>query len=362
MGINSLGIEAHPFVYWVAKTKLNFELELGRVLVAIHETMEHAHTILTSGVDYQGLWPPLVAKCFTRENLYKLCSLRTAVLESQSSDEIKDLLKLALTATLRTASTAGAGWPYIAPSKYQAKTQERDAFIEFQKQCTLMFSDLQHIQSLQLSKSEHYLINGDARKLHQHARPDSIDLIITSPPYLNNYDYADRTRLETYFWGVYRSWNDITKHVRDRLIIAATTQIRQSTLNGILNCPSIEVVDPRIHRELVEKVNVLIKLRTQKAGKKAYNIMVAAYFEDMIKVIRAAYKVLKPRGQFILVLGDSAPYGIHIPTEEYIGRLAVSSGFSDYSIQILRTRGGKWAHNPQRHTVPLRESILTISK
>ena len=64
----------------------------------------------------------------------------------------------------------------------------------------------------------------------------------------------------------------------------------------------------------------------------------------------------------MLVLGDSAPYSVHIPTEEIVGRLAVAVGFSTYEIEQLRTRGGKWGHNTQRHKVPLKESILTIAK
>ena len=73
---------------------------------------------------------------------------------------------------------------------------------------------------------------------------ETIDLIVTSPPYLNNYDYADRTRLETYFWGIYESWADITREVRDNLIMAATTQVRMSAMNEVRECPRIRQAAP----------------------------------------------------------------------------------------------------------------------
>ncbi|MCX7840405.1 MAG: hypothetical protein N2559_13280, partial [Anaerolineae bacterium] len=57
-----------------------------------------------------------------------------------------------------------------------------------------------------------------------------------------------------------------------------------------------------------------------------------------------------------------APYGVHIPTEEYLGKLGVGIGFQRYEIQQLRTRGEKWNHNPQRHKVALRESVLILEK
>ena len=106
----------------------------------------------------------------------------------------------------------------------------------------------------------------------------------------------------------------------------------------------------------------LSELRLVKGGKKAYDLMVAGYFEDMLRVIVGAYTVLKRGSPFILVLGDSAPYGVHVRTDEIIGELAVAAGFSGYDVEVIRTRGGKWAGNSQRHKVPLRESIVTITK
>ena len=203
---------------------------------------------------------------------------------------------------------------------------------------------------------------GDARQFASYADSESVDLIVTSPPYLNNYDYADRTRLETYFWGIHGSWADITRDVRDHLIMAATTQVRMTSMNGIVGCPMIRELDREIHSELLDIITRLKHMRSVKSGGKTYDYMVAGYFEDMLQVLKGAWDVLKPGGHFVLVLGDSAPYGVHIPTEEIVGRLAVSAGFSSYHIEQIRTRGGKWGHNPQRHKVPLRESILTISK
>jgi len=63
-----------------------------------------------------------------------------------------------------------------------------------------------------------------------------------------------------------------------------------------------------------------------------------------------------------LVLGDSAPYGVHIPTEEYLGRLGLAYGFREYHVQNLRQRGEKWKNNPQRHKVMLKEGIRLLQK
>ena len=311
---------------------------------------------------WSNIWPPLVYKCFTDDNLIQLAALRRAVTEFDADPDVRDFLKLSLTYTLRVVTTAGAGWPYIAPSKYHSRKVDRHALTEFQARCHLMLSDIQRVQTLGLPYSSHDVLLGDARKFASYVDSETVDLIVTSPPYLNNYDYADRTRLETYFWGYYESWADITREVRDHLVMAATTQVRMASMNRVIACPGIRQVDERIHTELSDIIDKLRNMRTVKSGKKTYDYVVAGYFEDMLQVLAGARDVLKPGGHFVLVLGDSAPYGVHIPTEQIVGRLAVAIGFTSYGIEQIRTRGGKWGHNSQRHKVPLRESILTIAK
>ena len=225
-----------------------------------------------------------------------------------------------------------------------------------------MIGDVFDFACRDIPSSQHELFNGDAREIEEYMFHSSVDMVLTSPPYLNNYDYADRTRLETYFWGIYDSWGDITRKVRDHLIVAATTQIRRNQMNKLMQCPNIRLASEDIYEEITGIVHRLSKLRLKKGGKKSYDIMVAGYFEDMLKVIQGVYGVLKSGRPFILVLGDSAPYGVHVRTDELIGELALAVGFSNFDIQVIRTRGDKWAGNSQRHKVPLRESIVTITR
>ena len=362
IGVNSIGVEAHPFVFWVAQTKLHFEHDINALPRDAERIKQAARLIYREGTRCDDVWPELVYKCFDTENLSRLYALRTAILESDTTPERRDFFKVTLTATLRDVTSAGAGWPYIAPSKFAERTVQRNAFVEFEKRCTLMVNDVVATRTWEPPDSQHQLINGDARCLSEYAESSSVDMILTSPPYLNNYDYADRTRLETYFWELYDSWGEITREVRDRLIIAATTQIRRNEMNMVRWCPGVQMASSPVHTELMDIIQRLSQLRLVKGGKKAYDLMVAGYFEDMLRVIVGAYAVLKKGSPFILVLGDSAPYGVHVRTDEIIGELAAAVGFSGYEVEVIRTRGDKWAGNTQRHKVPLRESIVTITK
>lgn len=359
-GVNSIGVEAHPFVYWVAKTKLYIKPDAAALERDAAAIQSNARAIHSEGIRCHGVWPDLIYKCFSEDNLRQLLALRTAILQCDIDQDRRDFFKVALTATLRDVTSAGAGWPYIAPSKHAKRTVQRSAMVEYRKRCDLMINDIVETYGSDVLDLEHKLHNGDARTLEDYAATNSIDMVLTSPPYLNNYDYADRTRMETYFWGIYESWGDITRQVRDNLMIAATTQIRRSEMEPVRWCPGIKSASLHIHNELTEIIRRLSELRLVKGGKKNYDLMVAGYFEDMLRVIQGAYAILKNGRPFVLVLGDSAPYGVHVRTDEIIGELALAIGFSRFDIKVLRTRGEKWAGNTQRHKVPLRESIVTI--
>ena len=206
-------------------------------------------------------------------------------------------------------------------------------------------------------------ISGDSRIHQKEIKDGSVPITICSPPYLNNYDYADRTRLETYFFGHAKDWADITKKYRNKLMVAATTQTKRTGFEPE-NSMSAEFhrIAPKLAELLTNKVVELSKIRKTKGGKKSYDVMAASYFNDMLPIMQNTFRYSKKGAPFVLVLGDSAPYGVHFMTETLIGELGLAIGFSSYSLEVLRERGGKWADNPQRHSVPLRECIVTLIK
>lgn len=220
-----------------------------------------------------------------------------------------------------------------------------------------MISD---VESVSL-KAGARVVTGDSRRLTKYVGADA-DLIVTSPPYLNNYDYADRTRFETYFLGMYRNWSEITKHVRDSLMTAATTQIVVSRDMEKAQMPTVRSVSAKIHGEITEAINRMSAMKAVKPGKKRYDLMTGGYFEDLTRTLANAYHVLKPGGHAVFVLGDSAPYGVHVPTDVLVGRLGKAVGFGKYRVEILRSRGDKWRGNTQRHHVTLRESVTTLTR
>lgn len=368
-GVHSFGVEAHPFVQFVARTKLFWEFDFPSLLHEINALMGRIQQAMEScdipSIAVESFFPELVCKCYSREKLARLYLCREAI-EALPPGPFRDFAKLGLTNLLRSAADVATGWPYIAPQKAKTivKASSNTLTVEMLRdQLYQMYGDLQAICRTRCPGGRAMLIPGDSRQRQTDIEPETVDLAFTSPPYLNNYDYADRTRLETYFWGEAKTWGDISQQVRTRLIMSATTQINRSDYDAAhLLSPDFCHTVPEVSAELTPKIAELSRRRLTKGGKKSYDIMVAGYFNDMLNVIRETFRILKPGSPFLLILGDSAPYGVYIPTDIYLGEIGKAVGFARYKIEELRTRGGKWKDNPQRHDVALKECILTLYK
>lgn len=366
LGINSIGIEAHPFVYQITKAKMNWEIEVKSIkdfIELVQKNLPKKSGALKSR-KLQDEFPELILKCYEEKTLYDLWALRELIAEELEDEGIRGFFFVVVTAMLRNVSIAATGWPYIAPNKVKTSSIDKDVLFEFVLLANQMAKDIQLIKlwsNDKYKKSKHNLMNGDSRNTESLISNNSVDHVFTSPPYLNNFDYADRTRLELYFWGHAKSWGDISQKIRTVLMTSATTQISRTDVR-------YEIMDefskecPKVTNFISESIEKLAILRKTKGGKKSYDLMVAGYFNDMYKIIKDVYRVMKPNTKALFVLGDSAPYGIHIPTDKLIGDIGIGIGFNSYEIEVLRTRGDKWKANPQRHNIPLREGVVILSK
>jgi hypothetical protein len=356
-GISSGGTEAHPFVARIARTKVRWDYDMENLRKTSDEFLRDLRGRVE---DYRDVSledvPELVRKCYSPNNLRKLILIRELIKERVPED-YRDLFDVAVIGTLRRASAAATGWPYIAP---KVQIEEKDGLETFCLQLDECVRDLMSTPR-EVRGTPSDIVEGDSR--HSPFEEESFDFAFTSPPYLNNYDYGDRTRLESYFMGFAATWGEISTKVRDRLIVSATTQIgRTDYETKDIICPELKLAEPRLATLIQGKVDLLSDLRDRKDGRKSYDIMVGQYFNDMTLSIKDTLRVLKPGAKCALILGDSAPYGVHIPTEEYLGQIGCGLGFKRYSVIQMRTRGDKWKANPQRHRVALRESLLVLEK
>ena len=339
-------------MYKLSLAKTHWNSSVHQFLKAGKELLELSRT-LAADCDYTE--NTLLAKCYSREALSSLLKLRKAWLDIYGNDtsSLSKLLFLAITAILRSTSSAGtAQWQYVLPEKKKHRVIEPR--IAFETQLCLMASDMKWMQSQQ-KESKAILFNNDARTFDG-LESQSIDLVITSPPYANNYDYADATRLEMTFWGDISSWGDLHSAVRQYLICSNTQHAAKEKyhLNTLLDSSHLTA----IREEISVVCSELASVRETKGGKKHYHTMIAAYFNDMAQVMQGLRRVVRPNKKLYFVVGDSAPYGVYVPVEKWLGNIALNMGFTRWNFEKLRDRNVKWKN--RKHQVPLHEGILVI--
>lgn len=143
---------------------------------------------------------------------------------------------------------------------------------------------------------------GNARDLPLDA--DSIDIAITSPPYLNAIDYLRGHKFTLVWMG-----HDVT----------ALRNLRARNIGTEVSAGA--VFDEKI------VADVLARMRLEKELPHREWTMFARYLNDMHVVLAELHRVLIGGGRAILVLGNNTVRGVFVRNARAIGLLANSVGF-----------------------------------
>ena len=347
-GVFSWGIDAHPFVARIAQAKLAYRSSPD-------EYLDHAKLVLAIARRRSPSlesYTPLIRKCYTDGALEQLDCLRRAIERTNDASEPAQLAWLALAAILRPTSYVGtANWQYLLPNRRKARVLE--PFSAFENMAKTMYDDMKVMNGVDGPRAMFTL--DDARSCET-VPPDTFNLVVTSPPYPNNYDYADATRLEMTFFGEINGWGDLQNSIRQYLLRSCTQHVPNKAvdLSSVLASP--ELVP--IRDELQPIIEELGEVRLTRGGKKTYHNMVACYFLDIAQVWFSLRRVCSSPSKVCFVVGDSAPYGVYIPVIEWLAKLAIAAGFEPLTFEKIRDRNTKWKN--RKHRVPLCEGRLWV--
>lgn len=348
-GVRAYGFESHPFVMRVAKAKLNWEhIAIDDYLAKIEYLAESAGT---ADVDMRKL-PELLSKCYSTDSLKILLSWRNIFMrELNACTPLSEMVWLTLSSILRQCSSAGtAQWQYVLPNK--AKKNVADPVSALRSKADEIVSDIQCMRGRKTGGGS-VIMEQDARE-NSGIKPSSINLVVTSPPYPNNYDYADATRLEMTFWGEIASWGDLQHAVRRKIVRSCSQHTAAERLSLDCLLENRDVLP--IRDELAHVCRQLEAVRLTRGGRKTYHTMIAAYYADLSRVLLNLRTLCADGSTLCFVIGDSAPYGVHAPAVRWFGALAENAGFHSIHFEKLRDRNIKWKN--RKHTVPLLEGRL----
>jgi DNA modification methylase len=173
----------------------------------------------------------------------------------------------------------------------------------------------------------------DARTLTRELEAESIDCVITSPPYPNRMSYIRELRPYMYWLGFLndaRQAGELDWEAIGGTWGVATSNVAKWNRPGDLYVPfeGFETILQSIANANVRSGHTLSKY-------------VEKYFCDMVEHIRELFKVVRTGGTIHYIVGNSKFYDVMLPVERIFAALFESAGFVDTRIDKIRKRTSK---------------------
>lgn len=341
--VKSIGYEVNPFTAFIAKTKVEqttiseFDFYSAKMIQMAKKQKES---------------PLLRFSTFSEKTNKTKWLFNSEVLNSfegglsslnNINRPVKNILKLALIASVMENSNARRDGKCL---KYKNNWQElgynKKSFIEsVEKRLNIIRSDLE--KDLQLTIPD--IKCGDSRKLLNNME-EKFSLCITSPPYLNTFDYTDIYRPELFLGNFVNSMDGLY-------------QLRLNTLRSHIQAkwelPTVE----NFGTLYASTITQILK-RKDKLMHKNIPLMIQAYFEDMQQILMTLRIFAKDDAELWLVVSTSAYADIEIPVDMILGEIGNKVGWYLKDIGVLRyikKRKTKYSKDINE----LRESVVIFS-
>ncbi|WP_416829631.1 hypothetical protein [Ectobacillus polymachus] len=339
LGIPSIGVERNPFFYKIGKAKTNAKFvvsvidDISQDLIEIYHNDNMRNNL--SSFKPSEVWSKdaseFLQKLFEYEDLYFLYLFKEKV--QSYVGEKNEAGYIFLSKILEYVTFAKTDGIYKVPTSKKNNVPIIEA-IERTKTDFQMDSEV----TVKNNNLAEFIFGSSVDYIPE---SNSLDLVIFSPPYLNNFDFAEMTRMQMYFWNEASSWRDISEKHRNHMIVNTTTALK------LVRDPDIqEAYKNELPEEVVNAVSPIVDelhaIRKENFKKKDYYLIVYPYLYQMMKVISNSYHGLKLGGEIHIVVSDAAFYGIHVDTEEYLESIMRSVGFSSTRIIRMRDRGDRW--------------------
>ena len=249
---------------------------------------------------------------------------------------LRDLFRLAFAATMVSYSNYS-----YEPSLGRRVAAGRDEIEDFPVFQTIlnklgeMAKDITWLKaSLPQDRQTAQIINDSFLRCKDYLAPGSVDLIVTSPPYLNNYHYNRNTRPHLYWLGFADQPGDLQR--LEHMNFGKYWQtVREK--------PCIDLGFSLPDSDIAQRLQALRQLNPGKGiyGGNGWANYAASYFNDCYRFAEGIDYVLKTGGTALVVIGNSILHGIDIPTDRYFGQIAEALGLELVEIHIPRaTRVG----------------------
>lgn len=317
----SIGVDINPVAYWVTRAKVQ-AIEPERLRQAVEQLQNFLFG--NTGVGFAGWtqpslfgdwkseigdggWhvpiPDRLTYWFPPQSLNALMQIQKAIDALDADAQIKVFFRCALSHCLKPLS-----WWSDRSVKPMRNLNKRipDAYTVF----------FRHVKRMQRGNREFWRLLCERDALNVPAEPycadarclpvenHSVRLIVTSPPYVTSYEYADLHQLSALWFGTMTNLREFR-----------TGFIGRS--NGVT-----AAVDAPLGSAIAEQIVDALSERNPRKAKE-----VALYFAEMRQCFTEMQRVLRPKGVLCIVIGNTHLHGIEIQNAQVFAEQLQALGF-----------------------------------
>lgn len=355
LGIECYSFEVNPLMYLIARVKLEktytveevnkwFEFIRNKRNGNITVNLESEFTTLYQSDEKEKWNYDIVVGRAIKKLQYAI--------EMITDNIYKELFLVALAAILLDVSNLYRNGKCLSYKKnWKDKNfTEYEVFQRFDNKVeTELIPDIQNSFNTEVQiDNKLKLFNIDSRVgIERKIADETIDLVITSPPYLNSRDYTDTYMLELKTLGFTNSNEEIRK-LREKTL-RSHVQIKWKDSTFINNV---------ILSETLKKLKIAAEKKT--VWNKSIIDMIRLYFVDIQKIFNVIFKKLKKGGRVYFNVSNSAYFDVLVNTLEICASIAEDEGY--HVLEIRKARYLKTSPQQKEKIGSLLEGVIVLEK
>jgi DNA modification methylase len=335
-GHNAIGFEINPYAALASKTKAiankldikAFDREIQNYKKYYSKKLEGNEAVGSAPIGFK-----------TKGIFYSPRVLRKVLITKKFIDNIEDeklreYFRLAFGSTMVQYSNYS-----YEPSLGQRKSSGKENIEDYDvggtvvSKLEVMREDVIYVKALEKVTliGEATVICDSFFNYKKYLKKNSIDLLLTSPPYLNNYHYIRNTRPQLY-------WLDYAEKPEDlkSLETGSFGKYWQTVRQG----PQLELLfstDDGSIEKVIEEIRATNNVNKSYGGPGWANYVVA-YLNDCYRFAQGMKYCLKEDGIANIVIGNNVIQGVHVPTDVFFGKISELAGLTLVDIHIPRTK------------------------
>ena len=316
LGRDAYGIDLNPLAIFLAKAKttpINPSILTNEYFKLLSEIEKIKETKIRkpnfNNIDF---W-------FKEKTIVQLAKIKKAILKIKNED-IQNYFMVAFSETVRLSSNTKNGeFKLVRIKKEKLENYNPDVLGIFKKKTEANIKGMTDFYKDVNKKAWTKIIYGDSSKSNG-IKDNSIDCIITSPPYGDSRTtvaYGQFSRLSAQWIDIFEDPNKASG-VDNELLGGKATKTLEHTLDS---------------KYLKDSLNKIAKIDEKRAKD------VLSFYIGLNDCLRQAYKILKSKKYFCLVVGNRLVKQVRIPTDFIIAELGEKIGFTCEDVFVRNIPG-----------------------